>query len=151
MLMNEKLHMYPAKFTSFQHKIVQMGALQNLQNSIQTLIILWPVYPIHTNSLFLVIFAQLPFCHFPPPNNCICGKILSNLVDLSFEYLSFSNKWKTTVLLPSPLTFLQLPITVVFLPSFGPGAPFEGFILSRHSDTLMGQCNMFNLFSFRVQ
>ena len=35
---------------------------------------------------------------------------LSNLVDLSFEYLSFSNKRKTTILFPSPLTFLQLPM-----------------------------------------
>ena len=39
---------------------------------------------------------------------------LSKLVDLSFEYmyLSFSNKRKTTLLFPSPLTFLQLPIAV---------------------------------------
>ena len=43
---------YLAKFESFQRKIVQMGALQKLQNSIQTLTIFWPVYPIHTNSLF---------------------------------------------------------------------------------------------------
>ena len=35
---------------------------------------------------------------------------LSNLVDLLFEYLGFSNKRKTTILFPSPLTFLQLPI-----------------------------------------
>ena len=35
---------------------------------------------------------------------------LSNLVDLSFEYLSFSNKQKTTTLFPSPLTFLQWAI-----------------------------------------
>ena len=40
----------------FQRNIVQMGALQKFQNSIQTLIILWPVYPIHTNSLFWMIF-----------------------------------------------------------------------------------------------
>ena len=33
---------YQTKFKSFQQKIVQMGALQKLQNSIQTLIILWP-------------------------------------------------------------------------------------------------------------
>ena len=36
-------------FKSFQQKIVQMGPLQN---SIQTLTILWPIYPIHTNFLF---------------------------------------------------------------------------------------------------
>ena len=35
---------------------------------------------------------------------------LWKLVDLSFQYLSFSNKRKTTLLFPSPLTFLQLPI-----------------------------------------
>ena len=29
---------YPAKLKSFQQKIVQMGALEKLQNSIQTLI-----------------------------------------------------------------------------------------------------------------
>ena len=40
---------YPTRFKSFQRKIVQMGALQKLQNSIQTLVILSPVYPIHTN------------------------------------------------------------------------------------------------------
>ena len=51
-----------------------MGALLKLQNSIQTLIILWPVYPIHTNSLFSVIFEELPFCHFPPPDTSIRGK-----------------------------------------------------------------------------
>ena len=37
------------KFENFQRKIVEMGALQKLQNTIQTLKILWPVYPIHTN------------------------------------------------------------------------------------------------------
>ena len=38
---------YPVKFENFQWNIVQMGALQKLQNPIQTLI-----YPTHTNSLF---------------------------------------------------------------------------------------------------
>ena len=71
MLMNEKL---PTKFKSFLWKMVQMGTLQKLQNPIQTLIIFWPVYPIHTNSLFWVIFVELPFCHFPPPNTSIRGK-----------------------------------------------------------------------------
>ena len=51
-----------------------MGTLQKLQNSIQTLISFWPVYPIHTNSLFWVKFVELPFCHFPPPNTSIRGK-----------------------------------------------------------------------------
>ena len=55
---------YLAKFKSFQWKIVQMGALQKLQNSIQTHLIVWPVYPIHTNSLFWVIFEEVLFCHF---------------------------------------------------------------------------------------
>ena len=65
---------YPAKFKSFQRKIVQMGASLKLQNSIQILTILWLVYPIHTNSLFQVIFEKLPFCHFPPLNTSILGK-----------------------------------------------------------------------------
>ena len=76
--------------------------MQKLKNSIQTLIILWPFYPIHTNSLFWVIFEKLPFCHFLPPNTSIRGKdsqFHCNLVDLLFEYVSFSNKRKTTILL----------------------------------------------------
>ena len=65
---------YPTKFKSFLWKIVQMETLQKLQNSIQTLTIFWPVYPIHTDSLFWVIFVELPFCHFPPSNTSIRGK-----------------------------------------------------------------------------
>ena len=56
-----------------------------------------------------MIFEELPFCHVPTLNTSILGRD-SNLVDLSFEYPSFSNKRKTTILFPSPLTFLQLPI-----------------------------------------
>ena len=41
----EWMKIYPSKFKSFQRKIVQMGALQKLQNSIQTLIIFWHVLP----------------------------------------------------------------------------------------------------------
>ena len=51
MILNDKLPSHP-KFNSFQRKNVQMGASQKLQNSIQILIILWLVHPIHTNSLF---------------------------------------------------------------------------------------------------
>ena len=69
--MNEKL---PDQFKSFLWKIVQMRTLQKLQNSIQTLIIFRSVYPVHTNSLFWVIFVGLPFCRFPPPNTSILGK-----------------------------------------------------------------------------
>ena len=101
-LMNEK---QPYQ-VSFLWKIVQMGTLQKLQNSIQTLIIFWPVYPIHTNSLFWVIFVEQQFCHFPPPNTSIRGKDFDFEVDFLFGYLSFSNKRKTTILFPSPLTFL---------------------------------------------
>jgi len=42
MLLNES---YPVNFESFQRKIIQMGALQKLQNSIQTLKILWHFLP----------------------------------------------------------------------------------------------------------
>ena len=38
--------------------------------------------------------------------------LLWNLVDLLFEYLSFSNKRKTAILFPSPLTLLQRPLHV---------------------------------------
>ena len=54
----------------FRRKIVQMGTLQKLQiPGKQTLIILWPVYLIHANSLFYVIFEEP--CHFPPLNTWI--------------------------------------------------------------------------------
>ena len=66
--MNEKL----------PNQVLTVGKLSKweplLQNSIQTRIIFWPVYPIHTNSLFWVIFVELPFCHFPPPNTSIRDK-----------------------------------------------------------------------------
>ena len=65
---------------------------------------LWPVYPIHTNSLFWVMFKELPFSS---SKYLYSWYRLSNLVDLSFEYLSFSNKQKTTILFSSPLAFLQ--------------------------------------------
>ena len=115
------MKIYPTKFKSFQQKIVQMGVMQKLQNSIQTLIIFWLVYPIHTNSLFWVTFVELPFCHFAPPNNSFRGKD-SQLFDLSFGHLCFSNKRKTTILFPSPLTFLEWPM----VKSLQSGAPRLG-------------------------
>ena len=84
----------------FSGKLSKMGALQKLQNSIQTLIILSPVYPIHTNSLFWVTLEELPFCHFPPPKYFCSWLRLSNLVDLSFEYLSFQTNGKQSYSFP---------------------------------------------------
>ena len=101
---------YPPKFKSFQRKIVQMGALQKLQNSIQTLVIFWPVYPIHTNSLFWVTFEELPFCNFPPPKTSICGKDSQIYLIFHLNILVFQTNGKTTIISPSPLTFLQWPI-----------------------------------------
>ena len=80
---------YSTKFKSFRQQIAQIGALRKLQNSIQTLVIFWPVYPIHTNSLFWVTFEELSFCHFLPPNTSIRDKDSQISVDLSFEHLSF--------------------------------------------------------------
>ena len=68
--------------------------MQKLQNCVQTLVA-------------CLIYEELSFCHFPPLNTSILGKDSQNLVDLPFEYLSFPNKRKTTILFPSPLTFLQ--------------------------------------------
>ena len=42
---------YQTNFKSFRQKIAQMGALQKLQNSIQRLITLWPVYSPRSSSL----------------------------------------------------------------------------------------------------
>ena len=57
------------KIKSFLWKIVQIGTLQKLQNSI-----FLACLPNPYNSLFWVIFVELPFCHFPPPNISIRGK-----------------------------------------------------------------------------
>ena len=49
---------YPAKLESFQREIVQVEALQKLQNSTQTRMILWPVY------VMLSILGDLKSYHF---------------------------------------------------------------------------------------
>ena len=105
---------YPTKFKSFLWKIVQMGTLQKLQNSVQTPLIFWPVYPIHTNSLFLVIFVELPFCHFPPPNTSICGKdskIQSifhlNILVFRAAFLRARADWNCTI---SREKYLKVPL-----------------------------------------
>ena len=85
---------YPAKFKGFQRKIVQMGASQKLQNSIQILIILWLVYPIHTNSLFQVIFEELPSYHFPPLNTSILGKDSQIQLNFHLNILVFQTNGK---------------------------------------------------------
>ena len=102
-----------------------MGALQKLQNSIQILIILWPVYPIHTNSLFWVIFEELPlFCHFPPPITSIRGKDSQ----ISFEHIRFSNKRKITFLNGLLYLFEDL---FRWMPVAGHGKFSDEFLLHR--------------------
>ena len=91
---------YPTKFKSFLWKIVQMGTLQKLQNSIQTLIIFWPVYPIHTNSILWVIFVELPFCHFPPPITSIRGKDYKIQLIFHLNILVFQTNGKQPYSLP---------------------------------------------------
>ena len=50
---------YPINFKSFQRKLFKWEPC-NLRNSIQILLIVWLVYPIHTNSLDnLVLSAEL--------------------------------------------------------------------------------------------
>ena len=92
---------YPTKFKSFQRKIVQMGALQKLQNSIQTLIIFWPVYPIHTNSLFWVTFEEQPFGHFPTPNTSIRGKDSQIYLIFHLNILGFQTNGKQPYSFPA--------------------------------------------------
>ena len=71
------------KFKSFQRKSVQIEALQKY------------IANFYTSPLFWVEFEELPFCHFPPPNNSIRGKDSNFLVDLSYQYRSFLNKRTT--------------------------------------------------------
>ena len=76
---------YPAKLESFQREIVQIEALQKLQNSIETLMILWPVYAM------LSILGDLKSytvsnCHFPPLNTSILAK--SSQIQSIFIWIS---------------------------------------------------------------
>ena len=90
---------YPGKFECFQRKIVsEMEALKKLQIPYKESINLWPVYPIHTNSCIIWRAIILPFSSSKYSYSWLR---LSNLFNLSFEYRSFSNKWKTTILFPS--------------------------------------------------
>ena len=72
---------YLTKFKSFQQKIVQMGAFQKLQNSIQTLIILWPVYPIHKNRKYTAKVGQ-DNVNIGVVNNAYVHVVLTNLCSI---------------------------------------------------------------------
>ena len=95
-----------------QQKIVQTGALQKLQNFIEILIILRFVYPIHTNSLFWVIFEELPFCHFPPPNTCtsILGKDSQIQLIFHLNILVFQTNRKQPNSFPVLSCFCNCPL-----------------------------------------
>ena len=60
-----------------------------------------------------MIFEELPFCHFPPLNTSILGRDSKISLIFHLNIFSFLNKRKTTILFPSPLTFLQLPIKYI--------------------------------------
>ena len=98
---------YPTKFKSFPWKIVQMVA------------------KFHTNPYNFLACLPNPFklsilgdiCRatilpFSSSKYFYSWLRLENIVDLSSEYLSFSNKRKTTILFPSPLTFLSYKIAL---------------------------------------
>ena len=99
-----------------------MGASQSLQSSIQILIILWLVYPIHTNSLFKVIFRELPFCRFPPLNTYTLGKDSRIQLIFDLNILVFQTNGKQPYSFPVLsrfcnclfLTFATTSITLVF-------------------------------------
>ena len=110
---------YPTKFKSFQRKIVQMGALQKLLKSIQTLIIFWPFYPIHTNSLFWVTFEELPFRHFPPPNTSIRSKDSQIKLIFHLNILVFQTNWKQPYTFPVLYGLVSFWKPVHLLPSSG--------------------------------
>ena len=104
---------YPIKLESYQQKIVQIGALQKLQNSIQTLYNFLACLP---NPYKLSILGDISRAIILPFSSSkyfyFCLR-LSNLVDLSFQYPSFSNKGKPITLFLSPLTFLQWAIKTI--------------------------------------
>ena len=111
---DELLILISLKIQTFQQKCNEWKAIQSAENCQNGS--LAKVAKFHTNPYKFVAClpnpyklsilgdtGELPFCYFPPPNTSIRGE---DLVDLSFEYLSFSNKKKTTILFLSPLTFL---------------------------------------------
>ena len=106
--MNEKLPNQVSEFSAENCPYAWEPCKSTLQNSIQTFIILWPVHPIHTTFLFWVIFEELPFCHFPPPYNSICGKDSLIWLIFHFNIVAFQT---TNILFPILLALLQWPIT----------------------------------------
>ena len=85
---------YRTKFKSFQRKVVQMGRLQKLQDSIHTLINLFCGLSSTSLLNILTLWSSLgdiwraPILPFSSPKYFYSFWRLSNLVDLSFEYLS---------------------------------------------------------------
>ena len=74
---------YPVKFESFQRKIIQMGALQKLQNFVQTLKILWPVYPIRSNQEIIKVREWIP--HIGPLPKVIPLKLFLDMAPSSSQ------------------------------------------------------------------
>ena len=99
---------YPAKLESFQREIVQLEALQKLQNSTQTLIILWPVYAMLSilGDLKNYHFAISPFKYFYS-----CYK-LSYSVDFYFNILGFQTNGKQPFSFPVLSHFCNVLLVV---------------------------------------
>ena len=115
-----------------------------VQNSIQTLIILWPVYPIQQTLYFGWYLKSYHFAIFLLQTLLFVVKTRLKC-NLSFEYLiSFSNKRKITKLFPSPLTFVQWPMVksgpVVYSLAgntpLRPSSMREQWIFTKHTWTL---------------
>ena len=91
----------------FSGKLFKWDPCKSYKIPFKTLMILWPVYPIHTNSLFLGDIWRATILPFSSSKFFFSLLRPSNLVDLLFGYFSFSSKrGERTILFPSPLAFL---------------------------------------------
>ena len=121
---------YPTEFSA---ENCSNGSLAKVANSIQILIILWPVYPIHTNSLFQVIFEELSFSHFPPLNTSVLGKDCQIQLIFHLNILVFQTNGKQPYSLPVLSRFRNC----LWLSCNG---RFEKFCLERFISTEVYKC-----------
>ena len=113
-----------------------MRASRKLQNSIQILIILWLVYPIHTNSLFKVIFEEPAFYHFPNLNTSVLGKDSQILLIFHSNVLVFQTNGKQPYSFPVlSRMFAASGSTMWSYPAFGSKVECQAFLVSNQITT----------------
>ena len=72
MLMNEKIVNQVKEFSAENSRNGSLAKVAKFHTNPYSFVA--RLDPIRTNSLFWMIFEELPFCHFPPSNTSVRGK-----------------------------------------------------------------------------